>query len=427
MQNKMLNWGRGSLDRRGFTLVELLVVIAIIGMLIALLLPAVQAAREAARRMQCVNHIKQWTLAVHTFSDTHNRVPNNGWDPLWNTGFTRRGTAMRLHGVDVFSWRTLLLPYVEQPGMYDELMTGMRWGAGLDPYPEQNDCYHGHAAGWRWDYHNWDTSNDGRGVHGKRSTPFGEWFPILGCPSDNNAARRTNATNPSSYVGCNNDNMIGHWWGEHRNNRGFIRPWQNGGDTVRGGNDNFGNMTFATVRDGTSNTMAFSETVVGLGSGDRTIRGGVARDIHGVHGGAPSHCAAVRGTQGMLRADVQVWGENKARSWGESRPPMSTFNAALPPNSPSCNRWAGGGDAVQISASSYHPGGVVVSFVDGSARFVQDSVDHGDPARRNGELPTDPAGGLDDRGGFGHQWRGPSTYGIWGALATPAGNESRTL
>jgi len=91
-------------QQRAFTLVELLVVIAIIGMLIALLLPAVQAAREAARRMQCTNHLKQIGLAVHNFHDTHNGVVPLGIGANRFTGF----------------W-FLVLPYIEQQAAYSRL------------------------------------------------------------------------------------------------------------------------------------------------------------------------------------------------------------------------------------------------------------------------------------------------------------------
>ncbi|MGL6195822.1 MAG: DUF1559 domain-containing protein, partial [Thermoguttaceae bacterium] len=106
----------------GFTLVELLVVIAIIGILIALLLPAVQAAREAARRMQCSNNLKQLALTVHTFHDANNRFPNGGWDEFWmNYKHPSVCDGNRMHGIDVYSYFTCLLPYFEQTAAFDAL------------------------------------------------------------------------------------------------------------------------------------------------------------------------------------------------------------------------------------------------------------------------------------------------------------------
>ena len=105
-------------ERKGFTLVELLVVIAIIGILIALLLPAVQAAREAARRAQCVNNIKQLGLAVHNYHDTFKCIPlGEMWSTaLWaapaNPGHRRRTT---------WGWQTAVLPFIEQTPLYDRL------------------------------------------------------------------------------------------------------------------------------------------------------------------------------------------------------------------------------------------------------------------------------------------------------------------
>lgn len=90
-------------SRRGFTLVELLVVIAIIGVLIALLLPAVQQAREAARRSQCLNHLKQLGLAVHNFHDTYNELPPS------RIQYTYLG------------WSALLLPFLEQQNLYEQI------------------------------------------------------------------------------------------------------------------------------------------------------------------------------------------------------------------------------------------------------------------------------------------------------------------
>jgi prepilin-type N-terminal cleavage/methylation domain-containing protein len=104
-------------SRAAFTLVELLVVIAIIGILVGLLLPAVQAAREAARRMQCSNNLKQYGLAFHNYHDTMKAFPSSMYfQTPWLTG--RGNRAQRAPG---FSWSASILPYIEQNGLYSQL------------------------------------------------------------------------------------------------------------------------------------------------------------------------------------------------------------------------------------------------------------------------------------------------------------------
>jgi len=91
--------------KRGFTLVELLVVIAIIGVLIALLLPAVQAAREAARRTQCANNLKQYGLGIHNYHDTFKQLPPAGQN--W--------------AAPQIGWQVRILPFTEQVPLYDQI------------------------------------------------------------------------------------------------------------------------------------------------------------------------------------------------------------------------------------------------------------------------------------------------------------------
>src|SRR5687767_5587375 len=96
--------------RPAFTLVELLVVIAIIGILIALLLPAVQAARESARRAECINKLKQLALGVHNYHDTHKVFPSEMITSTNNPGW---------------GWGAFILPFIEQDSMYMQLRVGM--------------------------------------------------------------------------------------------------------------------------------------------------------------------------------------------------------------------------------------------------------------------------------------------------------------
>jgi prepilin-type N-terminal cleavage/methylation domain-containing protein len=109
------------LRRCGFTLVELLVVIAIIGILVALLLPAVQAAREAARRATCLNHLKQIGIGLHNFHDAHSSLP-----PGW---ISRAGNEAE------WGWAAFILPFVEQEPLYSQLKVSDRrlWDVIKDP------------------------------------------------------------------------------------------------------------------------------------------------------------------------------------------------------------------------------------------------------------------------------------------------------
>jgi prepilin-type processing-associated H-X9-DG protein len=310
-----------------------LVVIAIIGILIALLLPAVQAARESARRMKCQNNMKQWTLALHNFHDTNNRFP---------------AAQQKIHANQVsdrFSATCALLPFMEETARFTTMQSV--------PRPWQP----GHAV-------------------------LGEWLPVVLCPSDANRQKTTDVVD--GRVLTQGNTVICYGDGGHSLNTN--QEGQSKGDvSSRGLFYFFAVKTLQRVTDGTSNTIAISEVVAG--TNNNKIRGGVA--FQSVDAGSwwwePSICMSLKSGDSFTGS---YWTDNDRRRcsrYTDGLPVYTTFNTILPPNSPTCAM----DDNVITSGlyppTSNHSGGVNCGFVDGSVSFVNDSVDtQGSPNHQQG-------------------------------------------
>ena len=324
----------------GFTLVELLVVITIIGILIALLLPAVQAAREAARRLQCQNNLKQLGLACLNYESTYGVFPpSSHWANMSDMRTGDQNNNLREN------WVIMILPFLEQQALYDAFDLSL-------PI-----------------------------THDDNAGPRATQLSVMMCPSDPN--NRTNYTGTGTYTSGHGANWargnygangaLGfqsysshcHWPGlDGASCAASEKGWSDA--RVRGVMGANASCSIAEIRDGTSNTILLMELRAGLVSFD-------VRGVWAMSGAGPSSCWA-HGYGG------DAYGPNNNRPGADDTAGCGDVRDALgvetlvrermgcfEPGNSYPNR--------QAAARSCHTGGVFTCFADGSVHWISDHVE----------------------------------------------------
>jgi prepilin-type N-terminal cleavage/methylation domain-containing protein len=369
--------------RRGFTLVELLVVIAIIGTLVGLLLPAVQAARESARRSICGNKLKQIGIALQNYHDAKGRFhPARGFREF----FSWSDEKYILDGGSLI----VLMPYCELNAIYD---AASKWvGASWNNQPLHN----------------------GNLVHNGN----------FSCPSNSGLEVMRRFPNTGNYKINGGDTVTG----QSTSGVVFRGPFQNVPITcniaaadkkpvvpsVESITSTSGRHTrVKDITDGLSKTLAYVEHVVMDGQESTgIISNRLAINVSGWPSSVPATCQNATLSAAMVNNGYALGASHFAYNRGSSD---ARIYIRLAPNSaPQCNSTATlNGDAIFYAAtnpSSNHPDGINVVMLDGAVRFVANNIDAGNPS--DADATTLAA---------------PSTRGVWGSMATARSGESLSL
>jgi prepilin-type processing-associated H-X9-DG protein/prepilin-type N-terminal cleavage/methylation domain-containing protein len=328
---------RGRMRPIGFTLIELLVVIAIIAVLIALLLPAVQAAREAARRAQCVNNLKQIGLALHNYHTANDAFPPGSSKALYQVY-----TAP--YNWNNWSAQALMLRYIEQGAIYNSVNFSLApWASNVG----------GDAAA---------------------NTVLLMRIGSFLCPSDGFSGQR-----------CTNS-----YYGSMGTTIGYLTQTASDGlfaETV--------GHNIRDILDGTSNTVAFSEALVGDLTSSAAPQAKRGHGLLNVGGGQNWYTLDIstdyNNITSILNTCNAAWTANNPAAnggymssgqyWGWGTPGMTLFQTIVPPSSAvtwnSCRQdclGCGVDSSHIVSATSNHPGGCNVLFCDGSVKFIKSTV-----------------------------------------------------
>ena len=366
----MIEFRRPKAAKRGFTLIELLVVIAIIAVLISLLLPAVQSAREAARRAQCVNNLKQTGLAVHNYISSNDVFPW-GCYRQHNLNDGAGGTSYPYTSGGSF---VALLPFTEQSTVYNSINFNYNiFGAGNTT-----------AVGTSVSYVHCPSDPailnrvfmPGGNVDGGNMTMCyssyggnaGTWFqlPRFSWPASEFTSAINNQNGVIIYIGYDNPLIVS--------------------GTVYSGLSRKC-LPLAAVSDGTSNTLMYSERA-----------------------------------HGKLNATDQVcWNWWCSGNFGDTTfctmYPINPFNKDS--NSSVIGTVGGSSDTFVSSASSFHPGGANFAFCDGSVKFLKESISSW-PINPSTNLPN---GVTLDSAGYVYQIAPGTQLGVYQMLSTAAGGE----
>ena len=335
----------------GFTLVELLVVIAIIGVLVALLLPAVQAARESARRAQCTNNLHNLGLGLQTYHSARNTFP-----PAAITRSPPSSVKIDIVGIQQGSkyfanWAILILPFIEEKALFDQF--------------------------------NIDADAPSMISFSENRIPRGQEVSVMLCPSDRGRGPRLNvAANNDNWAhgnyGINGGQFLPSCQKERLEDDGFCRSnAQHAENRFSVGVAFMGRgMSIRKIKDGTSKTIVLAELRVGLTDKDRRgawALGQVGSSIHWRHASnrvnSPNSCQDGDDDLRDGNLVVQELGEQLLRR--ECMLPDASYN-----------------QSAQSVVRSVHPGGVHVAMADGSVRFINDFIESG--AQANGVDP-DPS------------------------------------
>lgn len=335
----------GGRRARGFTLIELLVVIAIIAILISLLLPAVQQAREAARRTQCRNNLKQLGLALHNYHDVFLTFPFGVLaDDDWNTIGASTG----------WGWPAYILPYIDQGNAYNQIDFTLPM---VDP-------------------------SNTSAAQVQNTEVIANAIPTVLCPSD---------VTPSVAPTVGVETVYQQAVTSYAGNAGAFNGAQNGNDSQRSNGFFYSNwlgtpagqrIRIRDVLDGTSNTVLLAEHAARSSEFDEGTDTG-----HGTTGVTPRHR-----WYGAMGEDLG--GSGRPIGGGENRLVVEGSRQINPPLTLSVGQR-------RRSVSSEHTGGAFVTFADGSVQFLSENIEN----TGRGWDSADPYDSVNNGADFGLQQR----------------------